>query len=328
MNIIVGTYEPLWGHTFAAQGSGKFYALRNLAERSSLCVFDREDLAGQTDNGIIMISALDNCIKEIETGGVHSCHMTLLDNQIVISNYTSGTLSLFSIDEEGLPCGIPETVAYDGGQSTHVRQDGPHIHSSVLSPDGGLMLVTDLGTDRIYIYKVEDGRVVLPHVDIIQVPDACGPRMCVFSHDGRYLYVATELSDEVLVYRMSDKSLLQRILVNPCRPNRGGHIALSNDGRHLYVSSRISGTHIVLTSTVPDGIAVLEVMSDGRLAMTGYSPTEGHPYHFVLTDDGRLAVSCRDSDSILIYKLNAMHGMPERLEKRVSVTKPVFSTFI
>lgn len=179
MAMIIGTYGPQWGHTALAEGFGKLYALRSLPGGSSLCVLDiPSDISG-------IVTLDDLTLKaEFKTPGEHSCYITLLEHQVVLSDYTSGTLSLFDLDAEGMPVGEPRAIRFEGSGPDTVRQTGPHIHSSWVSPDGKSIVVVDLGCDRIYRYSVVDGRINEDSQEIFALPSGCGPRHCAFSHDG------------------------------------------------------------------------------------------------------------------------------------------------
>ena len=291
MKALVGNWTPEWGHTWLTCGLEKIYALRSLAGGSYLCVFDAEG----------------NALGEYPTPGEHSCHITLLERQAVVSDYTSGTLSLYPLGPDGIPSAAPALVRFCGHGPHPERQASSHIHSSWISPDWKHIVVVDLGCDRIYRYPVVDGKLVEDGLEAFDVPEGCGPRHCAFGKNR--LYVATELSDEVLVLDWPSMELRQRILTNPEKPGGGGHIILK-DG-FLYVSSRLKN----------DGIAIFRVFGDGTLEKVGYCPTGLHPRHFCIKDN-LLAVACRDSNLIQLFSMEA--GSLKLLSETTSVSKPVY----
>lgn len=324
MTILVGSYNAYWGHTFLAEGIDKIYALRSLAQSSSLCTFDKTQFDESED--IIELASLGLPMVESFTIGEHSCHITLLAREAVIADYTSGTLSLFPLDEKGCVDGAPRLLHFEGCGPNKRRQQSSHIHSSALSPDGNMLVVMDLGADKIYRFAVDKGRVVVPQLSEITLPSGCGPRHSVYSADGKYLYVVTELSDEVLVYRTSDFSLQNRYTLHSENPEGGSHIALSPNGRYLYVSMRVSSTAGAERCKISDGIAIFECLTDGELKMLHYLPTGAHPRHFAITHDGeRLIVACRDDNAVEIYPLNSESGIPtDGLIEKFEVEKPVY----
>ena len=333
MKLLTGTYSRQWGHTWLTSGNGKLYAAVSTAIDAALAVFDPEDSAGPSPAlSIDMHGRTTPCGRMIcrkGTAGIHPCHITLLPNQAITSDYTSGSLTVFELDGQGLPCpgarllrfptrsAIPDSINAE-------RQSTPHIHSSWVSPDGNELIVVDLGSDRLYVLPLTDGRLDIIDLDengfvladFIQLPAGCGPRHCTFGNS--MLYVSTELSDEVLVLSWPGKEMVQRIGTNGLHPGGGGHLALSPDGKFLYVSSRLNG----------DGIAVFAVDGNGLLHKTAFQRTGLHPRHFCLSDDGKiLAVACRDSNTVEIYVRNPTDGLLS-LRKTVKVEKPVFVEFI
>ena len=322
LTLLIGSNNDYWGHTYLAEANDKVYALRSLSPTSSLCTFDAEVLKGR--EGVIELASLQVPMKECATEGKHSCHITMLSREVVVADYTSGTLSLFPLDKNGEVESAPRVLKFEGS-SIHPRQKSPHIHSSALSPDGKMLAVIDLGCDKIYRFAVENGRVVVPQLAPISAPAGCGPRLSAFSADGNYLYVVTELSDEVLVYRTSDFTLQGRYPLSSENPEGGSHIALSADGRYLYASLRVSSTAKAGTCKVSDGVAIFKCLANGKLKRVFYQPTGGHPRHFALSKDGKaLVVACRDSNTVEIYPLDVKRGVPTGEVEKISVAEPTY----
>lgn len=320
LTILVGSNTAYWGHTYLAEGNGKIYALRSLNSKSALCTFDSGVLKGR--EGVVELPSLQVAMAENFTDGKSSCHITLLQREVVVADYTSGTLTLYPLDKEGNVEGAPRLLKFDGS-GPHRRQKSPHIHSSALSPDGKTLAVVDLGTDRVYCYAVKGGRVA-EQISTITTPAGSGPRFSVFSPDGRYLYVLTELSDEVLAYCTSSNDLIGRYPLSSENPEGGAHIALSPDGRYLYASLRVSSTSRAHEIKVSDGVAVFKCLKNGKLKNLYYQPTGGHPRHFAISKDGKaLVVACRDDDAIELYPLNSKSGLPDGKMTRYSVQQPV-----
>ena len=288
LTILVGSNTTYWGHTYLAEGNDKIYALRSLSPHSSLCVFDSKVL--KDTQGIVELAGLQVPMVESKTEGDESCHITLLPREAVVSDYTSGTLTLYPLDKNGDVEGKARLLRFEGSGAHPTRQKSSHIHSSALSPDGKSLVVIDLGCDKIYRYAVKNGRLSAASLSSISTPSGCGPRFGTFSNDGHFLYVVTELSDEVLVYRTSDFALIGRYPLGDANPGGGSHIALSADGRYLYASLRVSSVVKSDNYPISDGVAIFECMGDGKLKKLFYQPTGGHPRHFTLSADGTVLV--------------------------------------
>ena len=317
LTILVGSNTAYWGHTYLAEENDKVYALRSLSP-SSLCVFDAEALNGK--EGVIELASLQVPMTESVTEGEESCHITLLPREVVVSDYTSGTLTLYPLDKKGNVDGKTRLLRFEGASIHPTRQKSSHIHSSALSPDGKSLVVVDLGCDKLYRFAVEKGRVA-KQLATVATPTGCGPRFSVFSADGNYLYVVTELNDEVLVYNTSDYALLNRYPLHTANPGGGAHIALSESGRYLYASLRVSS--VAKDCPISDGVAIYECLADGKLKRLHYQTVGGHPRHFAISKgDKALVVACRDDDSIEVYPLE--NGVPTGQVEKITVEKPTY----
>lgn len=290
-DILTGSWRPGCGHTYLAKGNGKIYSLRSLPDGSYLRV--RDEAAG-------------SLIGEYPTPGKHSCHITLLPGKAVVSDYTSGSLSVYALNGEGIPVAAPVVRCFS---------DRSRIHSSWISPSDGLLTVVDAGADCLYRFDADNSDFPNCGYETFHMPAGSAPRHGAFNDCGDRLYVSTEYSDEVLVLEYPSMALLQRCEVNPAHPRGGAHVALSPDGRFAYVSSRLSN----------DGIAVFQIVRDGLLKKNGYTRTGAHPRHFSLNSDGsRIAVACRDSGRVEIYDIDRDSGLLSRLADSLQVEKPVF----
>ena len=306
MKLYVGTWNPAWGHTWVTRGFGHLYALRNLAEESSICVAD--DTANED---LIVCHPGGEGWEEFSYVGSNPCHITLLQKEAIVSDYSSGSLSICPLDEDGLPIQEPAMLYFEGQGPHLVRQNAPHIHSSWISPDGRSLLVVDLGTDKLYRFPVQDGKVAKEGIEAFFLPSGCGPRHCAFG-DG-VLYVATELSDEVLVLEWPSMTLKQRMIVNPTLPGGGAHIVLA--GEYLYVSSRLKN----------DGIGIFRVLADGRLEKKAYLKTGRHPRHFCLSPDAqKVFVACRDDNKIQVFDRDLVSGALKPSGTEYPVSWPVY----
>ena len=81
------------------------------------------------------------------------------------------------------------------------RQEGPHAHAVVLSPDNRFLFVPDLGTDQIKIYRVDaaKGTFTPNNPSFVSVNPGLGPRHLP-SARGKFAYVVCEMGSSVVVF--------------------------------------------------------------------------------------------------------------------------------
>jgi 6-phosphogluconolactonase len=63
---------------------------------------------------------------------------------VFTANYNDGYLKAFPIQKDGSLDTMGQLIQHYGKSIVPVRQDGPHVHSTVLSPDNKYLLVQDL----------------------------------------------------------------------------------------------------------------------------------------------------------------------------------------
>ena len=253
--------------------------------------------------------------KEL-TQGRGTCHVTWAGKAVVASNYSSGSLTVFPLDEAGyLKEGTLLEFFECGPKSS--RQASSHIHSSQVSPDGKFLFAIDLGGDCIFRYPVIDGKVSSFEPTKIKVPAGQGPRHFEFSKDGRFMYLLTELEGFILAYDYNGGNLkqIQMIEANPHHIGGSADIHFSPDGRFLYASNRLKG----------DGLAIFSQDSKtGRLTYIGYQETAVHPRNFAISPDGKfILVACRDSNVIQVFCRNPKTGFLTDTKKDIKVPHPV-----
>ena len=175
------------------------------------------------------------------TNGIVACHLSVCGDDVYTVNYLSGNLVWVgkkTVTHRALPDCKPG------------RQDAPHTHCVIPSPDGRYLLCTDLGLDQIKVYDRE-----LNFVSQCDAPRGCGVRHIVFSHDGAYLYAANELDSSVSVYACRE-GRLTLLSTTPCKVscphNLAAAIRLSPDGTRLYVSQR--GEDVISIFEVSEGV--------------------------------------------------------------------------
>lgn len=256
-------------------------------------------------------------VSSDRTQGAAPCYVMADEkrNAVYTANYSGGSLSVFTTDSCG-NVSLDRNICFTGRGIHKTRQEAPHIHSVYFSPDSTLLWVSDLGTDRIRVIDLDD----FSHDDAedILLPAGSGPRHMCFHSSGKYAYVITELSGDVVVLNVEDgkkAELIQTVKADTVGGEGSADIHLSPDERFLYASCRIKS----------DGVAVFKVLPEtGKLERVGYCLTGKHPRNFAITPNGKyMLVACRDENAIEIYELNKETGMPVFTGKRILTKAPV-----
>lgn len=290
---------------------------------------------GEDDGGTACANALTfdattgilTLVNSQPTQGAAPCHIALSpeEDYVVTANYNGSNITLFPLDAEGrLKPG--KNIGFDGDKE---RQAQPHLHFVYFTPDNKYLLANDLGTDRIHRFPLNNRQKGsdTPLVDESSASDillapGSGPRHTEFSADGRFAYLITELSGEVMAFTYNGDSLtwMQTIQADTLDARGSADIHLSPDGRHLYASNRLKG----------DGLAIFQINGEGgTLTKIGYQPTGIHPRNFIITPNGKyVLVACRDTNEIQVFARDASTGLLTDTGQSIKTTKPVCLKFI
>ena len=261
-------------------------------------------------------SVIPSEAKESPFRGEDPCYVSTDGHFLAVANYSGGTLATYRLREDG-SIGPMDTLVVSGtGGPDMTRQDRPHVHCAIFTPDGKHLLFSEFSADEIGRMDIgPDGirnycRAATLHADY-------GPRHLLFDASGTHLYVIGELSGDITVFDYAAGTLTERQVIKADRLDARGaaDIHLSPDGRFLYASLRLRG----------DGISVFEVGTDGTLTYVGYQATGIHPRNFNITPNGRFVlVACRDTDAIEIYARSAETGLLTFTGRVIPVSRPVF----
>ena len=246
--------------------------------------------------------------QTLPSQGDDPCHLTLMDNQLITTNYVSGSVVGYAI-VRGTGLALASRVDHHGSGPDQRRQESAHAHSSIAIQ--GDIVVADLGMDRLMVYN--KGLELQSEVGL---PPGSGPRLMAASNG--YLHVICELSNTIETFRLTrhyEHVNSTSTLPDDCDgASFTAHIALSADGCFLYGSNR--GHDSIVVMAIEDGLPspVQWVPSGGR-----------HPRHFTLTRDGSiLMVANRDDNNIVLYKRSEATGLLEDMDREIEVPAPVY----
>ncbi|MFT3824064.1 MAG: lactonase family protein [Chitinophagaceae bacterium] len=264
-------------------------------------------------------------INRQPSGGDHPCFVAVdkTGKWVTAGNYSSGSLSLLPIEEDGSIGMVKTHIEHNGSGIDKSRQASPHVHSTFFTPDNNWLLVPDLGIDKVMIYNFEAATGTLtPGIPAFaKVTDGAGPRHLDFSPSHKYVYLIEEMGGNVVVYKYKNGELtpVQRVSALPdgFKGTIGSaDIHVSPDGRFVYASNRGSSNNIAIFKVNP---------RNGKLSMFSLVPTGGiTPRNFSIDPSGKfLLVANQNSDNIVIFKRDVETGHLTATGKQISIPNPV-----
>ncbi|MEB5652395.1 MULTISPECIES: lactonase family protein [Bacillus] len=259
--------------------------------------------------------------------GASPCHVSVDsgNHTVVTANYHKGTIESFEVNEDGTINLTTSIMAHEGSGPNKERQEKPHAHYAGYTPDEKYVVGVDLGIDKIITYEIKDS--VLTEVNRLSVNLGSGPRHITFHPNGKYAYVMTELSSEVIVltYNPAEGSFteLQYISTVPeefDENNQGSAIHISSDGHFVYAGNR--GHNSIAVFSVDE--------NSGKLTFVAHTSTEGNwPRDFVLDPTEKFLVATNEkSHNLVLFSRNESTGKLTLLQSDVAVPEPVCVKFL
>lgn len=238
-----------------------------------------------------------------QPAGGGTCHVSVAPDgrHVFVANYGGGSAACLPVNPKGELEPASDVVTFSGSGPNARRQEKPHGHG--VTSDGRFVYVCDLGTDKVWSFTLEEGKLVPTSPAAGQTPPGAGPRHLALHPNGRFAYVTNELDCTTTVFGIASGVLspLETVpaAAGPLAPgSTTSEIVIHPSGKFLYVSIRtqdaIAGYrigddgHLTLLENVPCGVRTprgMDIDPSGRwLVVAGQ-------------DDNRLVPLAIDPDS-------------------------------
>jgi 6-phosphogluconolactonase len=261
-------------------------------------------------------------LNTVNSRGAGPAHMSIdaAGKFAFVANYFGGTIAVFPIGQDGSlakscfihqdqgALGPPHALSAPPGSFAISGHDAAHAHMIQADPQNRFVLQTDLGQDRIYVYKLDSGTGQLtPAVTpFVSLPAGDGPRHFAFHPNGRWFYSIQEEASTLAFFHYDPEtgSLAHQQTVSALPAGFAGtnfcsEVITSPDGRFLYAANRLH-----------DSIGTFAIAADGKLSHLDDTPTQGdYPDHMAMEPDGRFLYVCNQrSDQITSFRVDKPTG--------------------
>lgn len=224
-----------------------------------------------------------------------SCFLTKMDDDIYTANYHTGIVS---------------HLKYENGKLTYQNsiqiQDGAGCHQVLVNEDK--LYVPCLFLDRVFIFDRN-----LKKLGSIHFNANTGPRHGVFTKDGKYLYLVSELSNELFVIETEDNKIIHQISVlmsGEKHVRDTSAIRLSEDEKYLYVSTRTKDVISVIALEDHKPEVIQTTCCGGK-----------HPRDFILLGNYLICAN-RNSNEIVSFLIHE-DGTLGKIVSRIEVPEAV-----
>ncbi len=281
-------------------------------------------------------------LNTVSSEGAGPAHLSVHPSGrwVLVANYAGGTVAVLPIEPNG-ELGRATDVRHDAGAvgAAHARSappgsfaisghDRPHAHMIESDPAGRFVLHSDLGMDRIFVWKfdADKGRLEAHHPPFVSLPSGDGPRHFAFHPNRRWLYSLQEEASTLVFFeydatqgKLTARQTVSTLPAGFQGTNYTSEVRVSPDGRFVYAANRLH-----------DSIAWFSVGERGELAWAGEVWTRGdYPRSFTLDPTGNFLYSCNQrADAIVTFRANRQTGNLTFSGKYTPVGTPAIMVFL
>jgi 6-phosphogluconolactonase len=267
-------------------------------------------------------------LNQVSSLGAGPAHLALdrTGKFLLVANYDAGSVAVFPILPDGKLGPHTAFVQHTGSSVNRERQEAPHAHYIEASPDNRFVLVADLGTDKLNVYRFDAQKGTLSPADpaFVQVTPGAGPRHFAFAPSGKFVYLANELTGTVTAFaydaqsgKLTSKQTISALPKDFHGDNTEAEIVVDAKGKFLYVSNRGDQTNDISVFSINP--------ADGTLTFVQRIPSGGKlPRNFVLDPTGKwLLAANQASDNIQMFRIDPASGRLTAGSQISGISQPV-----
>jgi 6-phosphogluconolactonase len=278
-------------------------------------------------------------LNTVPTSGTSTCFISMdkTGKFVLMANFGSGSVSVVRVREDGSLGELASFIQDVGHSVNQFIQMEPHPHSIVVSQDNRYAIVSDLGTDKVLIFRFDanTGMLSPPGPPSVSVYPGSGPRHFAFDPAGKFGYQLNEMNGVVDVFAWdSAKGSLTPVQSAQTMPhdffgtNHSAEIEVHPGGKFLYESNRRTPNE---TEWGQDTIGVFAIDPvKGMLSAVQASPTGGiMPRSFAIDPTGRYLLAANEiSNNVVVYAIDNTTGQLSKTGKEIMVDTPVCLKFV
>lgn len=261
------------------------------------------------------------------TQGGAPCHVSVdkTGKYVFAANYMGGNVTVFPVQSNGSLGAATDMIQHKGPLGPNrQRQEAPHAHNIILDAANKYVFVSDLGMDKVMIYKFDPtrGKLTPNTVPYYQTKPGAGPRHLTFHQNGKYAFLINELNSTItsLAYDATKGSLKEVQTVSTLPKNFTGEngcadIHVSPNGKFVYGSNR--GHNSIVVHAID--------ANTGKLTYVEHVSVQGNwPRNFTIDPSGTfLLVANERTDNIFSFRIDATTGKLTSTGHSAQVSKPV-----
>lgn len=271
-------------------------------------------------------------LSQQSSKGDGPCHVWVdhTGKAALVANYGGGNVAVLPIHPDGKLSPASAFVQHKGTSANPQRQEGPHAHCFMVSPDNKYALAADLGLDKVLVYHFDAAKGTLspndPPAGVVK--PGSGPRHTVFHPNSKYLYVINEMGLTVTGFNYdAAKGALKEFQTLSTLPAgttgkdfSTAELRVHPSGKFLYGTNR--GHHSIAIYTINP--------SNGHLTFVGVQPAGVKtPRGMAIDPSGKFMIAAgQDSDNLTVFRIDQTTGKLTQVGGPIPTPTPVDVEFL
>lgn len=286
------------------------------------------DRTGERNEGTVSAFAINRVdgqltlLNTVGSGGAGPTYVSIHPSGrfVLVANYFGGSVAVLpilpggrlgaatDIKQDAGTVGPRKAANAPPGSFAFSGHDRTHAHMIEADSLGRFVLHVDLGLDRIFVWKFDEGSGVLTPGDppAVWLPPGDGPRHFFFHPNGRWCYSLQEEGSNIVLFdydaakgRLAARQTLSSLPPRFAGSNFCSGILVSGDGRFVYAGNRLHDT-----------IGTFSVGPNGELSFVSEEWTRGsYPRSFNFDPTGQFLYSCNQrGDNVAVFRVDSSTG--------------------
>jgi len=326
--IYAGELDPGSGHLDnvrpVIEGIDGYYIVRHPSKPILYAILRTEGLGSVVSYRIAADGSL-GLESELGDRPHGASHINISDDGrfLAVAYFRTGITGLYRLDDEGRITADYAEARHEGKGPIADKQWAPHPHYAGFSSDTRFLYAPDLGTDQIWVYRVQAEQPMLQLVQKAAAPPGSGPRHMVIHPVLDRVYVSDELPARVSRYALNrENGELQYLDSMPPAPEAAGEVEHTVSDVRLHPS----GKFLYLVNRGFDRVSVFSIdQQNGELTPVEREPVRGSiSRNMAFTADGQWAlVAGQLSNTLAVFRVDNANGELTYVDQMASVPTPM-----
>jgi 6-phosphogluconolactonase len=297
------------------------YLLLNSAQTHLYCIHgDGSEVSAFRINADTAKRADLQLINRVSCEGINPVHLSWGHDQeqLFIANHLSGTVVSVSINADASLGAVSQTITMLGELGPHkIEQTCAKPHFNCVDRSGQFLLVPDKGLDKVFNYRITNGKLHNSPAGVLQGREGSGPRHLALHPDGKHLYIINELNSTLTSAQLDPASgaltafqIVSSLSDSYVGDSRAAAIQIDASGNYLYVSNRgEDSVGVFAINQQTFRLTHLQTISSGGKTPRFITLSPNQEFLYALNEDSdSIALFTRDSESGLLQDTGQRFG--------------------